>query len=160
MTELSNAVTVLIARMETHPEDFRYGNKFGDFADAMWSLVGVDDGVKAPFWFLSEADKQALRNAWAKLQYGGWEKDIMERVFDEDFYKRRDEQHAYEQQMKQQMYQQRMAMQNQLAASTGTYQTATIAPGQFHPLQNAQNSNSGLLGSISGSISSALGITK
>lgn len=156
--ELSNAVTVLIARMETHPEDFRYGNKFGDFADAMWSLVGVDDGVKAPFWFLSETDKQALRNAWAKLQYGGWEKDIMERVFDEDFYKRKEEQQLYEAQMKQQMYQNRMAAQNQmLSASTGTYQTATIAPGQFHPLQN---SNSGLLGSISGSISSALGITK
>ena len=146
MTELSNAVTVLIARMETHPEDFRYGNKFGDFADAMWSLVGVDDGVKAPFWFLSETDKQALRNAWAKLQYGGWEKDIMERVFDEDFYKRKEEQQLYEAQMKQQIYQQRMAAQNQmLSASTGTYQ-----PGQIHPAQNAiqgGNYNGGLLSS-------------
>ena len=110
-------------------------------------LVGTDDGIKVPLWFLSDADKQALRGAWAKLHYGRWEKDIMEKVFDEDFYKRRDEQQAYEQQMKQQMYQQRMAMQNQLAASTGTYQTATIAPGQIHPLQN---SNSGFLGSIFG----------
>ena len=139
MMELSNAVTVLIARMETHPEDFEYGNKFGDFAEAMWGLVGTDDGIKVPLWFLSDADKQALRGAWAKLHYGRWEKDIMEKVFDEDFYKRRDEAKLYEQQMKQQMYQQRMA------ASTGTYQTATIAPGQIHPLQN---SNSGLLGSI------------
>ena len=153
MTELSNAVTVLIARMETHPEDFDYGNKFGDFADAMWSLVCVDDKVKAPFWFLSEADKQALRDAWAKVHYGRWEKDIMEKVFDEDFYKRRDEAKLYEQQMKQQMYQQRMAAQNQMAMSTGTFQTTTIQPGQIHPLQN---SNSGLLGSLG----SALGLTK
>ena len=155
MTELSNAVTVLIARMETHPEDFEYGNKFGDFADAMWGLVCVDDKVKAPLWFLSDADKQALIEAWAKIHYGRWEKEIMEKVFDEDFYKRRDEAKLYEQQMKQQMYQQRMAVQSQLAASTGTYQTTQIQPGQFqhHP---AQNNNSGLLGSIS----SALGITK
>ena len=147
MTELSNAATVLIARMETHPEDFEYGNKFGDFAEAMWGLVGADDGIKAPLWFLSDADKQALRGAWAKLHYGRWEKDIMEKVFDEGYYERLEKERIYEQQMKQQMYQQRMAMQNQLAASTGTYQTATIAPGQIHPLQN---SNSGLLGSIFG----------
>ena len=147
MTELSNVVTVLIARMETHPEDFEYGNKFGDLAEAMWGLVGADDGIKAPLWFLSDADKQALRGAWAKLHYGRWEKDIMEKVFDEDFYKRRDEAKLYEQQMKQQMYQNRMAAQNQmLSASTGTYQTATIAPGQIHPLQNA--AQNGFLSSI------------
>jgi hypothetical protein len=80
----------------------------------------------------------------------------MEKVFDEDFYKRRDEAKLYEQQMKQQMYQQRMAVQNQMAASTGTYQTTQIQPGQIHPLQNSND----LLGSIRGSISSALGITK
>lgn len=151
MMELSNAVTVLIARMETHPEDFEYGNKFGDFAEAMWGLVGADDGIRAPLWFLSDADKEALRDAWAKVHYGRWEKDIMEKVFDEDFYKRRDEAKLYEQQMKQQMYQQRMAVQNQMAMSTGTFQ-----PGQIHPLQNSND----LLGSIRGSISSALGITK
>ena len=39
MMELSNAVTVLIARMESHPEDFEYGNKFGDFAEAMWAWL-------------------------------------------------------------------------------------------------------------------------
>lgn len=147
MTELSNAVTVLIARMETHPEDFEYGNKFGDFAEAMWDLVGADDGIKVPLWFLSDADKQALRDAWAKLHYGKWEKDIMEKVFDEDYYKRQEEAKLYEQQMKQQMYQNRMAAQNQmLSASTGTYQTATIAPGQIHPLQNA--AQNGFLSSI------------
>jgi hypothetical protein len=146
MTELSNAVTVLIARMETHPEDFEYGNKFGDFADAMWSLVSVDDRVKAPFWFLSEADKQALRDAWAKVHYGRWEKEIMEKVFDEDFYKRRDEAKLYEQQMKQQMYQQRMAVQSQLAMGTGTLQ-----PGQILSAQNTSgNTGLGIANAFSG----------
>jgi len=144
--ELSNAVTVLIARMETHPEDFEYGNKFGDFADALWGLVCVDDKVKAPLWFLSDADKQALIEAWAKVHYGRWEKEIMEKVFDEDYYKRKEQQRLYEQQMKQQMYQQRMAMQSQLAASTGTLQ-----PGQILPAQNTSgNTGLGIANAFSG----------
>jgi hypothetical protein len=147
MTELSNAVTVLIARMETHPEDFEHGNKFGDFADAMWGLVGVDDGIKAPLWYLNDADKQALRGAWAKFHYGRWERDIMEKVFDEDFYKRRDEARLYKQQMEQQMYQNRMAAQNQmLSASTGTLQ-----PGQILPAQNTSgNTGLGIANAFSG----------
>jgi hypothetical protein len=168
MTELSNAVTVLIARMETHPEDFDMSAidappRFGHLAPYLTKLAGGGDElrerhahayIEEPFWFLSETDKQALVDAWKHYHYKAFEKRTMERVFDEDYYKRQDEAKLYEQQMKQQMYQQR---QNQLAASTGTYQTTQIQPGQIHPLQN---NNSGLLGSISGSISSALGITK
>jgi hypothetical protein len=167
MTELSNAVTVLIARMETHPEDFDMSAidappRFGHLAPYLTKLAGGGDElrerhahayIEEPFWFLSETDKQALVDAWKHYHYKAFEKRTMERVFDEDYYKRQDEAKLYEQQMKQQMYQQRMAVQSQLAASTGTYQTATIQPGQIHPLQN---SNSGLLGSIG----SALGLTK
>jgi hypothetical protein len=149
MTELSNAVTVLIARMETHPEDFEiYGAhvaKFAGIAEALYKLCGDTNGKgESPLWFLNDADKQALRDAWAK--------DVMEKVFDERYYERQEEAKLYEQQMKQQMYQQRMAAQNQLAASTGTYQTTQIQPGQFHPLHNAQNAaqSSGFLGSIFG----------
>ena len=162
MTELSNAVTVLIARMETHPEDFDMSAidappRFGHLAPYLTKLAGGGDElrerhahayIEEPFWFLSETDKQALVDAWKHYHYKAFEKRTMERVFDEDYYKRQDEAKLYEQQMKQQMYQQR---QNQLAASTGTLQ-----PGQIHPLQNSND----LLGSIRGSISSALGITK
>jgi hypothetical protein len=162
MTELSNAVTVLIARMETHPEDFDMSAidappRFGHLAPYLTKLAGGGDElrerhahayIEEPFWFLSETDKQALVDAWKHYHYKAFEKRTMERVFDEDYYKRQDEAKLYEQQMKQQMYQQR---QNQMAMSTGTLQ-----PGQIHPLQNSND----LLGSIRGSISSALGITK
>jgi dipeptidase len=168
MTELSNAVTVLIARMETHPEDFDMSAtdapRFGHLAPYLTKLAGGGDElrerhahayVEEPFWFLSETDKEALVAAWKHYHYKAFEKRMMERVFDENYYARQEEAKLYEQQMKQQMYQQRMAMQNQLAASTGTYQTTQIQPGQFHH-HPAQNSNSGLLGSLG----SALGITK
>jgi hypothetical protein len=162
MTELSNAVTVLIARMETHPEDFDMSAidappRFGHLAPYLTKLAGGGDElrerhahayIEEPFWFLSETDKQALVDAWKHYHYKAFEKRTMERVFDEDYYKRQDEAKLYEQQMKQQMYQQRMAVQNQMAMSTGTFQ-----PGQIHPLQNsaiATNSNSGLLSSIFG----------
>ena len=157
MTELSNAVTVLVARMETHPEDFDMSAldapRFGHLAPYLTKLAGGGDElrerhahayVEEPFWFLNDADKQALISAWKQYHYKNFEKRTLERVFDEDYYKRQDEAKLYEQQMKQQMYQQRMAVQSQLAASTGTYQS--------HPLQIS----SGFLGSIG----SALGITK
>jgi hypothetical protein len=150
MTELSNAVTVLIARMETHPEDFEiYGQdraKFAGTAEALYGLCGMDDSKAGAFWFLSEADKEALVEAWKKFHRVRMEKEIMEKVFDENYYARQEEAKLYEQQMKQQMYQQRMAMQNQLAASTGTYQTTQIQPGQIHPLQNANTAQNSILG--------------
>ena len=134
MSELSNAVTVLIARMETHPEDFEYGKKFGSFAEAMWGLVGADDEIKAPLWFLSDADKEALRDAWAKVHYSRWEKDIMEKVFDEGYYERMDAIETQKRQYEQQMRQARMAAQ----------QTALAGRGQITPMHN--NANQGLLG--------------
>jgi hypothetical protein len=162
MTELSNAVTVLIARMETHPEDFDMSAidappRFGHLAPYLTKLAGGGDElrerhahayIEEPFWFLSETDKQALVDAWKHYHYKAFEKRTMERVFDEDYYKRQDEAKLYEQQMKQQMYQQR---QNQLAASTGTYQTATIQPGQIHPAQNTSgNTGLGIANAFSG----------
>jgi len=158
MTELSNAVTVLIARMETHPEDFElYGKhraKFAGTAESLYGLCGMDKEKANAFWFLSETDKQALIEAWKKFHCKQHEKEVMEMIFDEGYYERMDAIEAQKRQYEQQMYQQRMAAQNQmLSASTGTYQTTTIQPGQIHPLQNAaQNSNSsGFLSSIFGS---------
>ena len=46
MTELSNAVTVLIARMESHPEDFAVDDgelysksKFGEMVNGLYALT-------------------------------------------------------------------------------------------------------------------------
>lgn len=166
MRELSNAVTVLIARMETHPEDFDMtalnAPRFGHLAPYLTKLAGGGDElrerhahayIEEPFWFLSDADKKALVAAWKQYHYKFFEKRTLERVFDEDYYERQEQ----ERQNQMRAYSNKSVVQNQmLAASTGTYQTTQIQPGQIHPLQNSINSNNGLLGSIG----SALGITK
>jgi hypothetical protein len=157
MTELSNAVTVLIARMETHPEDFDLHNgglysstKFGDVAGALYGLAGLDEGKRYAYWFLTDADKEALLEAWKKYHRTAMEKEVMEKIFDDG----QAERERIE--MRQQMYQaqQRAMIQNQMLQSTGTYQTTTIKPGQLIPMSNsAQNAalqggnyNGGLLG--------------
>ena len=158
MTELSNAVTVLIARMETHPEDFKHTGlsrpKFADLAEYLTMLAsGVPKGqkdyessIRQAYWFLTDADKKALVEAFKKMHYTDFEKGVMKRVFDEEYYERQEEQER-----------QRMQINAQMAAigvSTGTYQTTTIKPGQLIPMSNsAQNAalqggnyNGGLLG--------------
>jgi hypothetical protein len=141
MTELSNAVTVLIARMESHPEDFEmYGmnkGKFADTAEALYELAGVTDGrgKVSAYWFLSEADKEALLEAWKKYHCTRMEKRVMEAIFDDGAEERQREQEAQMQAMKQRMYQQQMAAQQ-------------IKAGSISPLHNnaAQNGYQGLLG--------------
>ena len=90
MTELSNAVTVLIARMESHPEDFNVYNgelynktKFGDVAGALYGLVGMDAGKAGAYWFLTDADKEALIEAWKKYHRTAMEKEVMGKIFDD-----------------------------------------------------------------------------
>lgn len=118
MSELSNAVTVLIARMESHPEDFdlRTGGlysstKFGDVAGALYGLVGMDAGKAGAYWFLSDADKEALIEAWKKYHRTAMEKEVMGKIFD-DGSEERDRKAAYISGMKASMQQQVQAAQN------------------------------------------------
>jgi len=135
MSELSNAVTVLIARMESHPEDFEsYGPRRGKFvgtAESLYGLCGLDEEKKNAFWFLSDADKQALIAAWKQYHCKQHEKEVMEAIFDEGYDERQREQEAQMLAMRQRMYQQQM-----------TQQTAIAGRGQITPLHN----NGGLLG--------------
>jgi hypothetical protein len=154
MTELSNAVTVLIARMESHPEDFEYEGKFYHLQDGLYGLAGLLEGKANSYWFLSDADRQALVEAWKKYHRTRMEKQTMEAIFDDGAEER--ERAAERIKIKQQMYQAQqtaMAQNQRLSASTGTYQTTTIKPGQIHPLHNAAQNNTGLLGSAANAFS-------
>jgi hypothetical protein len=104
MTELSNAVTVLIARMETHPEDFQFTGlsrpKFADLAEYLTMLASgatknqkdYEPHIRQAYWFLTDADKKALLDAFKKMYYNDFEKGVMKRVFDEEYYERQEEQ--------------------------------------------------------------------
>jgi len=118
--ELSNAATVLIARMKSHPEDFKHTGlqrpKFADLAEYLTMLACAVpkhkdyEPARQAYWFLTEADKKALVEAFKKMHYDDFEKSVMDRVFDENYYERQEEQARHHR-----------AMQNQmLAQSTGT----------------------------------------
>lgn len=139
VTELSNAVTVLIARMESHPEDFEmYGAqkaKFGDTAEALYELAGVTDGrgKASAYWFLSDADKEALLEAWKKFHCVRMEKRVMEAIFDDG---------AEEREREMQKAKMSMLQAQQRAMAQGSL---------IHPMQNSYpytvNAQQGLLGS-------------
>lgn len=144
MTELSNAVTVLIARMESHPDDFELNegelysrSKFGDTVNGLYALTDAESPVKNAFWYLSDADKQALAEAWKKYHYTKFEKKVMEKIFDDG------EGERELAKVNQQLYQaqQRAMIKNQMMQSTGTFGSV----GQITPLHN--NPNQGLLSS-------------
>lgn len=138
MTELSNAVTVLIARMESHPEDFDLHSnkgypKFGGTAHGLDSLLGIREAKHPAFWFLSDADKEALIAAWKKYHCKQFEKEVMELIFDDGQGERELAK------VNQQLYQaqQRAMLQNQMMQSTGT-----IAPQPVTALNNAAQGSS------------------
>jgi len=150
MTELSNVVTVLIARMESHPEDFDTRGlghvKFRGVADALdclAGLTGMDKSAGNVYWFLTDTDKEALIEAWKKYHRTAMEKEVMELVFDEDYYERKEKERLYEEQMKQQMYQHRYIPDDHNPARTNS-QNNLIGSGLF---SNAGSAFQGIFGS-------------
>ena len=122
MTELSNAVTVLIARMESHPEDFELNDgelysrsKFGDTVNGLYALTDAESPVKNAFWYLSDADKQALADAWKKYHYTKFEKRVMEKIFDDG----EGERELAKVEMQLEATRQRVLMQNQMMRPCG-----------------------------------------
>jgi len=159
MTELSNAVTVLIARMESHPDDFDMNAvdapRFGYLAPYLTKIAGGGDElafkhegsyVEEAFWFLSDADKQALADAWKHYHYKTFERRTMERIFDNDYYERQEEKRRQMSMYKQQM----AAQQSAMMQSTGTFGNGQITPLHNHPnqglLSSAGSAFSGLFG--------------
>ena len=158
MSELSNAVTVLIARMESHPEDFDMWSpsgrpKFAGTADALYGLVGLDEDKKNAFWYLNDADKEALIAAWKKYHLTKFEKDVMECIFDDGAEER-------ERELEMQKIKHRIAMQTAMAQGTAMHNTSypytvnvPIQPGQISNAAQNSTGNTGLFGSAANAFS-------
>jgi hypothetical protein len=116
MTELSNAVTVLIARMESHPDDFEAGNKFGGTAECIDAMLGLTHDVpRTAYWFLTDADKEAVTEAWKKYHYTKFEKSVMDRVFDDGA----EEREAEARRLKQALHRAQMAQMAHIGSQIG-----------------------------------------
>ena len=158
MTELSNAVTVLIARMESHPEDFELNEgelysraKFGDMVNGLYALTNVDSPVKNAFWYLNDADKQALADAWKKYNYTKLEKKVMERIFDDGAEER-------EAEVKRLQAQQRAHINAQMATIGTQAAQNSYAQNAMNAAQGSGNYyNGGLLGSAGTAIKGIFG---
>lgn len=152
--EFCAGVKILIERMQTNPEDFGEGDynmntlrrtetKFGQLAKMLDQMLTGRDKAKllegwAEWHYLSKEEQSALLDAYKQMRRTQFDQRIMERVFDENFYRRQEEAEMEERLMKQQMYQQ------QLRASQQVPQPVTAM--NQHAAMNAPNST-GLFGS-------------
>lgn len=150
--ELSNVARVLISRMESHPQDFDIGERFGHLQDGLYSLIGLQTnnlyGGHGRLSYLNDTDRAALADAWRALNYKKFEKEIMDTLFQSDAEREEmKKKFVYPQTVTTQ--QQRVAMQNaMLAQSTGTIGPQ---PGGLIGLAN-NTSNTGLIGGINSAL--------
>jgi hypothetical protein len=135
--------------MESHPEDFEMSegelysrSKFGDVVHGLYALTEVDSSTKNAFWYLNDADKQALVEAWKKYHYTRFEKKVMEKIFDDGAEEREREMQKAKISMMQ--AQQRAMVQN------------TLLQGSSYPY--AVNTSAGLLGSGGNAAQNMLGM--
>lgn len=61
---MNKGVEILIARMETNPEDFDYGGRFSTYGETLSEMAnGLTQSVRV-LYFLPEEDRTALIGAW------------------------------------------------------------------------------------------------
>jgi hypothetical protein len=137
--ELSNVATVLIARMESHPTDFDYGERFGYLGDSFNNLIGIQNvnmhfGA-GRFAALNDTDREALAEAWRARMYKALEKEVMDAMFKSDA--------EFEEEKKKFAYPIGISQQSTILPMHNT-----IGNGYQNAAQNSiGSSNTGLLGS-------------
>ena len=102
MSEFCAGVKILLERMKSNPEDFEaiYFNaatyksidgRFYDFAKLLAKVISCDDD-KAISWqewrYFTEEERQALVAGFTEMQRAKFDKEIMERVFDDQYIER------------------------------------------------------------------------
>jgi hypothetical protein len=124
---MSAGAEMLIERMKTNPEDFKYGGRFYRVVEAMNAPHGQG--------WVSERDQEALRDAYAEhIQ----EAEFSEWVYNEIFNPKEPEKdlHKMYAQAQGQKAQIQRAMQGSMLTGTGYY-GAAIQPGMAVEVSNA-----------------------
>jgi len=102
MNEFCAGVKILLERMKSNPEDFEVidfnaatyksiDGRFYDFAKLLAKVISCDDD-KAISWqewrYFTEEERQALVAGFTEMQRAKFDKEIMERVFDDQYIER------------------------------------------------------------------------
>jgi hypothetical protein len=64
--EICDGVKMLIERMQNNPEDFEYGGSMTGYSNTMEDILRNPKDHQ-PLWFLSDAEKKALVNAYKEM---------------------------------------------------------------------------------------------
>ena len=152
--EFCAGVKILLERMKTNPEDFGYNKlspqtlrpiepRFGRFADLMEGVITGKDRDKlllgwAEWHYLTKEEQSALIAGFKDMRRGQFDKLVMERVFDEDYYQRQEREQYEMEQIKKQVYMSQLQAQS---AQRGQIQTVV-----------ADNTSNGILGSITNAL--------
>jgi hypothetical protein len=64
--ELCDGVKMLIERLQTNPDDFDYGGRLYEHTNMIGELFEIPQGHQR-LWFLTDAEKQALVNAYKDM---------------------------------------------------------------------------------------------
>jgi len=113
MNEFCAGVKILLERMKSNPEDFEVidfnaatyksiDGRFYDFAKLLAKVISCDDD-KAISWqewrYFTEEERQALVAGFTEMQRAKFDKEIMERVFDDQYIERQRMEHQYKAQL-------------------------------------------------------------
>jgi len=102
MTEFCAGVKILLERMKSNPEDFEMldfnaatfksiEGRFYDFAKSLAKVISCDDDKDISWqeWrYFTEEERQALVAGFKEMKRTKFDKEIMERVFDDQYIKR------------------------------------------------------------------------
>lgn len=162
--EFCAGVRILVERMQTNPEDFgeddtdlanmriRKQFKFSQIARRLENVITghrKDETLANwPEWhYLTQAEQDALIEAFKNMRRTEFDKRIMERVFDDKFYERQEEEERQYVFSKTQQAQLHAQIKAQHLQAQGLGQITNVQPGSIYQNQLAPNNVSGgLLG--------------
>jgi hypothetical protein len=161
MNEFCAGVKILLERMKSNPEDFEVidfnaatyksiDGRFYDFAKLLAKVISCDDD-KAISWqewrYFTEEERQALVAGFTEMQRAKFDKEIMERVFDDQYIERQRKEHQSHVTLQTQM------QTAQIRAQTAQAFHAAQAQAQY-PGMSAQNAT----GFSGGGLMNAMGL--
>jgi len=165
MNEFCAGVKILLERMKSNPEDFEMldfnaatfksiEGRFYDFAKSLTKVISCDDDKDISWqqWrYFTEEERQALIAGFKEMKRTKFDKETMERVFDEQYIERQRMEHQYKAQL--QVHQIQAA---QIRAQTAQAFQAAQAQTQY-PGMSAQTATGFKGGGLMDSVALGLG---